>query len=115
MLTLFFQSWQNIFRVALSALLVYPIIILAVRIAGKRTTAHMNNLDWIVTVAMGAIIGSSVLLKDVVLLETITAVGMLLLQYVVTRWSVSSQRLRELTRSPAALVYYNGQFETTTM
>lgn len=113
---IFFESWQELFRIAVSALLVYIFIVTGVRFMGKRSTAQMNNFDWIVTVALGSIVGSAIILKDVVLVEVFLAMGLLLgLQYAVTkaaaRWDVVSRSVR----APPTLLFYGGVFHEKAM
>lgn len=106
-----FQSWTELGRVAGTAVATYIFIILAVRISGKRSTSKMNNFDWIVTVAMGSIAGSIVLLKDVVLLDGFMAVGSLLaLQFLTTKLSVHYPFVRNLLVAAPTLLYYRGEF-----
>ena len=108
---IFFESWRELFRIALSAFLVYPFIILCVRVAGKRSTAQMNNFDWIVTVALGSIVGSAILLKDVVLLEVFLALSLLLgFQYAITKAAVRWDTVSKVVRAPATLLFYDGGF-----
>ena len=113
---IFFESWQELFRVAVSALLVYPFVILSVRISGKRSTSKMNNFDWIVTVAMGSIVGSAILLKDVVMIEVFLSISMLLgLQYVVTKASTRFPAVSRAVRARPALLFFDGLFQEQTM
>lgn len=106
-----FQSWTELFRIAGTAVAAYFFVILAVRVSGKRSTSKMNNFDWIVTVALGSICGSIVLIKDVVLLEGFLAITVLLaLQYITTRLAVRSKAVRNLLVSPPSLLYYQGEF-----
>ena len=112
----FFESWEELFRIALSALLVYLFIIVGVRIAGKRSTAQMNNFDWIVTVALGSIVGSAILLKDVVLMEVFLSVGMLLgLQYAITKASGHWDAVSKSVRASPTLLFYDGAFHEEAM
>ena len=98
-------------RIAFTAVVAYFAIILMVRISGKRSTSKMNNYDWIVTVALGSITGSIILLKDVVLLEGFLAVGVLLaLQFLTTKLSVHRSGVRKLLVAQPSLLYYNGEF-----
>lgn len=108
---LFFESWYELLRVFCSAVIIYPLIILLLNIMGKRSTAKMNNFDWLVTVAVGSILGSAVLLKKVVLLEVMVGAGtLLILQYLFTKLSVRYQSFEKFIRSPAILVFYEGQY-----
>ena len=113
---LFFESWAELFRIAVSALFVYVFIIAGVRLVGKRSTAQMNNFDWIVTVALGSIVGSAIILKDVVLVEAFLAIGLLLgFQYAITkaatRWSAVSKSFR----AAPTLLFYQGAFHMEAM
>lgn len=73
-----FESWDSLFKIFVSASLGYLILIFYVRLAGKRSSAKMNNFDWIVTVAVGSIFGSMVLLKDVTVADGAFSIGLLL-------------------------------------
>ena len=80
-----FDGWQGLFEVLVSAPILYGLVVLFVRLSGKRTTGQMNNFDWIVTVAMGSIIASGIVINTVSIAEATLAVTLLLgLQYAVT-------------------------------
>jgi uncharacterized membrane protein YcaP (DUF421 family) len=105
-----FESWEELGRVALSAVALYAFIVAAVRVVGKRTTSQMNNFDWIVTVAIGSILGSGVLLRDVVVAEVVVAVGVLLgAQYLVTKGSVRWPSVSRVVRARPRLLLYDGE------
>ena len=104
---IFFESWTELWRTAASAVLVYAFVVLVLRVMGKRSASKMNNFDWIVTIAMGAIVGSSIVRRDTVLMESFVAIGVLLsLQYALTsataKWGAVSRKVR---LSPTLLVY----------
>ena len=113
---LFFESWAELFRITVSALLVYVFIIAGVRFMGKRSTAQMNNFDWIVTVALGSIVGSAIILKDVVLVEVFLAIGLLLgFQYALTKAAVRWNAVSQAVRAPPTLLFYQGTFHWEAM
>lgn len=106
-----FQSWEELGRIIVTALLVYPALILYVRMVGIRSISKMNNFDWVVTVALGSIVASVVLLEDVVLLDGLVAIYTLLVgQYVLTRLSLRSRIFMEAVHSSPALLFYEGHF-----
>lgn len=112
----FFESWQELLRISISALILYPFVILSVRITGKRSTSKMNNFDWIVTVAMGSMVGSGILLKDVVIADAMVAISLLLgFQYIVTKISSHSDFVSKAVHASPTLLYYNGTFLTANM
>ena len=113
---LFFESWAELFRIAVSALLVYVFIVAGIRLMGKRSTAQMNNFDWIVTVALGSIVGSAIILKDVVLAEVFLAMGLLLgFQYAITKAAVRWDAVSKSVRAVPTLLFYQGTFHWEAM
>jgi uncharacterized membrane protein YcaP (DUF421 family) len=50
---LFYDGMGDLLRTVFSAAIMYSAVVLAVRIFGKRSASQMNNVDWIVTVAIG--------------------------------------------------------------
>ncbi|MEQ3637976.1 YetF domain-containing protein [Alcanivorax sp.] len=107
---LFFDSVDNLWRVAISAPVLYITVIAYIRLSGKRSTSQMNNFDWIVTVAIGSLVGSGIILKDVALTEALLAIGLLLaMQYVVTKAVVHSERIAALVKASPRLLVYEGE------
>ncbi|QPG04575.1 DUF421 domain-containing protein [Salinimonas marina] len=108
---IFFQSWPELWRVLITAVATYLICVAFVGVFGKRSNAKMNNFDWIVTVAMGSILGSAVLLKKVVIVEVALALFvLLLLQYTFTLLSVRFTWFHKLMNKSPALLYYDKHF-----
>lgn len=56
---------DDIVRLLITAPVVYLLIIFYIRILGKRSTSQLNNFDWIVTVSVGSIVTSTVIIKDI--------------------------------------------------
>lgn len=108
---MFFSSWEEIIRIVVTALCMYPILVATVNLFGKRSVAKMNNFDWIVTVSVGAILGSSILTKDVKIAEAMVAVGSLfILQFTLTWLASRYTFLDSLIKSKPTLVFYDGQY-----
>ena len=96
--------------VALSAA-AFLIVAVAFRLAGTRAAGQMNNFDWIVTVAQGAIVAAIALGSGTSLVEGTAAVLTLLgLQYAVNWLAVRSGRFRETVFSQPVLLYHGGEF-----
>jgi len=94
--------------VALSAA-AFLIVALLFRLAGTRAAGQMNNFDWIVTVAQGAVVGSIALGANTSLAEGAAAVLTLLtLQYVVNWGAARSDRFRSAVFSNPILLYHDG-------
>ena len=107
----FFDSWTSIGRIALAAVLGFLCIVFFIRLFGNRSTAKMTNFDWLVTVAMGSLLASMILIKDVALFDGLTAILCLLaMQFLFSKMSQKSERIRQLLINPPCLLYFDGQF-----
>ncbi len=107
----FFDGWFNAFRPLLVGLLAYVVLVVFLRVSGKRTLSKMNAFDLVVTVALGSTLATVLLSKDVALAEGAAAFLLLVgLQFVVTWLSVRSTWVRRLVKSEPTLLLYKGQF-----
>ena len=104
---MFFDEWSGLIRVAVSGLFAYAGIIVVLRISGNCTLSKMNAFDFIVTVALGSILATTLLSRDVLIAEGITAFVVLVgLQFAITWLSVRFKWLsRAITSEPALLIY----------
>ena len=94
--------------VALSAA-AFLIVALLFRLAGTRAAGQMNNFDWIVTVAQGAIVAAVALGANTSLVEGTAAVLTLLgLQYALNWLAVRHERFHETVFSQPVLLYHDG-------
>ena len=110
-MTPFFDNWQDLLRVLITAPAIYAFIVLAIRVVGKRSTSQMNNFDWVVTVALGSIAGSGIMLKDVSVSETLLAIGLLLaFQWLLTTSVMHSKLVGRLVKARPTLLVYAGEF-----
>ncbi|MBW3589290.1 MAG: DUF421 domain-containing protein [Actinobacteria bacterium] len=60
----FGASWSEIGKVVTSTLAIYASVLAGLRIAGRRTVSQMSAFDFVVTIAIGSIIGATVLSSD---------------------------------------------------
>lgn len=111
-----FDDIHGLLRVAAVALLAYASLILVLRVAGKRSLAKLNAFDLVVTVALGSTLATVLLSRDVAFLEGLLAFAMLaLLQWIVSRISISSATFRRIVRSQPRLLVENGEFRHAAM
>ena len=76
----------------------------------------MNAFDFVVTVALGSILASILLSKDLALAEGLTAFLVLIgMQYIVAWLSVRSKSMSKLIKSNPQLLFYEGEFLRETM
>ncbi|MFC0098967.1 DUF421 domain-containing protein [Micromonospora marina] len=94
--------WKNpadLLRLLVVALLVYPALVVILRVSGKRTLSKLNAFDFVVTVALGSTLATILLSRDVSLVEGILALVLLVgLQYgaalLAVRWPWSQLLLK---------------------
>jgi uncharacterized membrane protein YcaP (DUF421 family) len=108
---MFFHSWSGILQVALSAVLIYIVLIVLLRTSGKRTLSKMNMFDFIITIALGSTFASIITSKSLALIEGIVAVVLLIyMQYAVSWLAVRFKSFQELIKGHPRLLYYNNEF-----
>lgn len=106
-----FQNWSAIMRTVLVGTLAYAVLVLFLGISGKRTLAKLNAFELVITVALGSTLSAIILQESIALAEGVAALALLiLLQFLVTFWSVRSTRFANAIRSEPALLARNGQF-----
>ena len=105
---IFLNSWGDVGRVVLVGLLAYVSLLLLLRVSGKRTLSKMNAFDFIVTVALGSVLASTLLSKSVALAESVAALAVLIFaQYFITYFSVRSEPFQGLVKGEPTLLYHS--------
>ena len=105
-MTLAATAVDRVPEVLFSALLAYVAVIVMLRVSGKRTLAKLNAFDFLVTIALGSILATTITSPSVGPVDGIVAIGALIgLQFAVAwasrRWSALS---RTVKATPAALL-----------
>lgn len=107
---MFFSSWQTLGRTLVIGVLAYVLLILLLRISGKRTLSKMNAFDFVVTVALGSVLATILLNRDVALAEGVLALALLIgLQFVVTWSSVRVPWVKKVVTGEPRMLLYQGQ------
>ena len=113
---MFFNNWVSVFRVLAVGISAYFLLIFLLQISGKRTLSKWNAFDFVVTIALGSILASAILSKDVTLLEGVTAFGLLIgLQFVITWLSVRLGFVRRIIKAEPTLLLNKGEFLTAAL
>jgi uncharacterized membrane protein YcaP (DUF421 family) len=111
-----FDGWSGIIRVLIAAPIMYISIIAFVRIMGKRSTSQMNNFDWVVTVALGSLVASGIILDNVTVIEALLATGLLLgLQWTLTYWVPRWTMLEHVVKAQPTLLAERGKLLESSM
>ncbi len=113
---LFFDGWSAPLRTLVIGVFAYVMLILFLRLSGKRTLSKMNAFDFIVTIALGSTLASILLARDVTLMQGGVALAVLIaLQYLVTWSSVRWAWVRRLVTEEPSLLLFRGELLTTAM
>lgn len=108
---LFFDNIDKLGRIVLTAVTIYVLIVIITKVSGKRSTSQLNNFDWIVTVMIGSLGASTILLKDIPLIEGISSILVLyVMQFLVTKYASISPQFSSFILSEPRIVFYQGQF-----
>jgi uncharacterized membrane protein YcaP (DUF421 family) len=109
--TIFFAGWPGVIRAVISGGLAYVALVLLLRVSGKRTLSKMNAFDLVVTVALGSILATVTLSKDVALAEGAAAIAVLVgLQFVVAWLSARFKAVSQLVKAEPTLLFHHGEF-----
>ncbi|WDH75572.1 DUF421 domain-containing protein [Exiguobacterium marinum] len=105
------EQLSTIIRIILTGVGAYISIILMLRISGKRTLAKMNAFDFIVTVALGSILATTLTSQQTSLIAGLTAFGTLVaLQYILAKLSKRYSTVNKLIKSEPTLLFYRGDY-----
>ncbi|MBX0332409.1 DUF421 domain-containing protein [Pontibacter sp. HSC-14F20] len=107
---IFFDGWGSIIRTLSVTIMGYIAMIVLLRASGKRTLSKMNAFDFVVTVALGSVLASLSLNKNVSLADGITSFFVLIfLQYLITWLSVRIRQVKQVITSQPTLLLYKGE------
>lgn len=107
----FFTGWDSLARTLIIGVLAYVMLIIFLRISGKRTLSKMNAFDLVVTVALGSTLATVLLNKEVALAEGTLAFALLIgLQFIVTWSSVRARWVRQLVTGEPRMLLYCGEY-----
>ncbi len=92
--------------------LAYVALVFLLRISGKRTLSKWNAFDFVVTVAFGSALATSLLSRNTSLVQVVLAFALLVaLQWIITWLSVRSRTLESWVKSRPRLLLLRGQFQ----
>ncbi|WP_104203770.1 DUF421 domain-containing protein [Billgrantia saliphila] len=108
---IFFDTLHALLRTAVLGVLGYASLVYLLRISGRRTLSKMNAFDLVVTVALGSVLATVMLSKDVTLLQGVLAFALLVgMQFLVTWTSVRTRWVRQVVTGEPALLFLRGDY-----
>ncbi|MFC7678900.1 DUF421 domain-containing protein [Paenibacillus sp. GCM10028914] len=113
---MFFNTWSDLFRIIIIGIISYISLILMVRLSGKRTLSQMNAYDFTVSVALGSILSTVILNKQISLSEGLTALALLIgMQFLLAKLSLHRPWFRGMLTADPQLLYYKGVYINSAM
>ena len=113
---MFSITLESFIRIITVGFLAYVGLVFFLLTSGKRSLTQLNAFDLVVTVALGSILSTILLNKNVSLLEGLLAfILMILLQFLLTFISVRWKKFNKIIKSEPSLLYLNGSFLRETM
>lgn len=105
------KNWSDVGDAALSAILFYVLIVALVRLLGNRSTAQLNNFDWIINVTVGSLAASGILLDSVPALRAAAAIlTIMVLQFLSTYLVMRFDWMARIIKTSPTLLTHNGEF-----
>lgn len=113
---MFFDGWENIYRVVVVGLLAYVGLVVLLRISGNRTLSKMNSFDLVVTVAFGSTLSTILVSKDVSLAVGLAALALLIaLQLAITWCAVRSPLISDIVKTAPTMLVLDGRLREDAM
>lgn len=108
---MWFNSWESVARIVVTAALGYVALIVLLRITGKRTLSKWNAFDFVITIALGSVFATLVVSDALPLVEGMVALAMLIgLQWVVSSIYVRSDRFEAVVKGVPEIVFWKGDY-----
>lgn len=108
---MFFQGAAGLVRILLVAPLAYALLVLFLRVGGKRTLSKLNAFDLVVTVALGSTLASVITSKQLPLAEGALSLLLLIVLQVAVSWSARRiPAIAAVVRSEPRLVFHRGHY-----
>ncbi|WP_260482179.1 DUF421 domain-containing protein [Sphingomicrobium flavum] len=106
---MYFADPQNLIRVVTLGLASYVLLVLFLRLGGKRSLSKLNAFDFVVTVAIGSVLANILTGTSLSLAQGVAALAFLLVMQVVVSWlSVRSDAFQGLVRACPRVLLKNG-------
>jgi uncharacterized membrane protein YcaP (DUF421 family) len=105
-----FDGWQSVERIVFLAACTYIALVAALRLLGEQALAKMSAYDLIITVALGSIVATIPLSKDVTLVDGAAVLAVYLALQAVTRWATRRwARAERLIKTRPQVVLWHGR------
>ena len=105
----FEASETSLVAITLSAIGIFILVILYTRIAGKRSFSKMSSFDFAMTIASGSILASTIVLKNVSLVQGAIALLVVYILQLVTAYLRRYPTFQKITDNDPILLMKDGE------
>ncbi len=113
---MWFDSFSDLSRILLVGSAAYGVLVIVLRVSGKRTLSQLNAFDFVVTVSLGSTLATVLLSKDVSWSEGVLALALLAgLQFLVAWISTHLPWTRTVFTSRPAVLLQGGELRHEAM
>ncbi|SFB86529.1 DUF421 domain-containing protein [Zunongwangia sp. SCSIO 43204] len=105
----FEASETSLVAITLSAIGIFILVILYTRIAGKRSFSKMSSFDFAMTIASGSILASTIVLKNVSLVQGAIALLVVYILQLVTAYLRRYPAFQKITDNDPILLMKDGE------
>ncbi|RYH01351.1 DUF421 domain-containing protein [Salipiger sp. IMCC34102] len=111
-----FDNEGALWQVPASAIVGFAVLLLLLRISGKRTVAKFNMYDLILTFTVGSILSSFIVLESVQFVDALLGLASVIAVDYVISWAVMrSDRVRSWVKANPTLLVFNGDMQRANM
>ncbi|MAM35263.1 MAG: hypothetical protein CMH28_09330 [Micavibrio sp.] len=109
---MWFEDFNSVVVVLTKGTICFIGLVFFLRLSGKRTLSKMNAFDFVMTVTMGSTLATTIISKDVTIVEGMAALGIIILvQYIIAWLEVRSDVFQEIIKSKPTVLFYEGSYQ----
>jgi uncharacterized membrane protein YcaP (DUF421 family) len=108
---LFLDDLSSLGRTLVVGVLAYVALVIILRVSGKRTLSKWNAFDFVVTIAIGSMLATTLVNRSTTLAQGVVGLTLLVaIQFIITWLAVRYEWLRRTIKDRPALLVYRGRF-----
>jgi uncharacterized membrane protein YcaP (DUF421 family) len=107
----FFESWYNVIRTVTLSIVGFAALMILLRGSGKRTLSKLNAFDFVFVVAVGSVFASTIISKDITLIEGVASMTtLILIQVTLAELAMRFSTVERIINGKPTLLLSHGQF-----
>jgi uncharacterized membrane protein YcaP (DUF421 family) len=107
----FFESWYNVVRTVTLSIIGFAALMILLRGSGKRTLSKLNAFDFVFVVAVGSVFASTIISKDITLIEGVASMATLIvIQVTLAELAMRFPVVERIINGKPTLLFSHGKF-----